>query len=245
MKKILMIILAFICVILLADEPKKETEAQRILKKLDKSMFPETFESEMEMTTYRTGKNPKKIIYHIYSKGTDKALMEITFPKRDKGKKILLNKDNLWLYIPTVSRPIRLTRKQSFMGSVFSNEDMMNSTMADDYDAVIESRENGKIVLILNAKKKKIAYTKIKMEIKTLKTGEIIPLSAVYYGFSGKEIKKMYFEDVKKIAGLFRPTVMKMEDILEKDAYTQVTILSLKKNSTIPDYYFDINRMGK
>jgi outer membrane lipoprotein-sorting protein len=178
----------------------------------------------------------------MHGKGNNQALLEITEPAREKGKKILLTKDNLWMYIPSVSRPVRLSRKQSFMGSAFSNEDLMNSTMADDYDPEILDKKGELYLLSMKGKRRDVAYAKIEMWIHG-KTK--IPTEATYYGLSGKAIKKMEFSEIKELAGRMRPSRMLMIDLLEEGASTEVLMKTLVKLKTVPDYMFDQTQLGR
>ncbi len=216
--------------------------AVNLLKAVDDSMYPQVFKSTMEMNTYRKNRTPLKYTYLIYSEGSDRAVMNIIVPARDKGKKILLNGDNLWMYMPDVSRPIRLSRKQAFMGSTFSNEDLADSGWADNYDPEITQEKDGKILLVMKAKRNDVAYAKIEMWIMA---GTKVPVEAVYYGLSGKAIKRMEFTNVKEIAGRLRPLDMKMHDLLEEGAYTEVKMLSMEELKSVPKHMFDATQLGR
>jgi|YelNatPaOPRAMG01_1025707.scaffolds.fasta_scaffold01873_11 outer membrane lipoprotein-sorting protein len=258
MKKMLLIFsfIIFVFNLLTAQEKEKAqpTPANKVLSKytkefavsllkgVDDSMYPKIFKAKMSMETIRKGRNPIKFVYEVYSKGSTKSLMEIVFPARDKGKKILLLDNNLWMYVPDVSRPIRLSRNQSFMGSTFSNEDVSDSTWEDDYDPEITDEKGDKILLTLKAKRRDVAYKQIDMWVnKETK----VPIEGVYYGLSDKPIKKIYFFNVKEIAGLLRPLDMRMADLLEEGAYTDVKLLELKELESVPDYKFDITQLGR
>ena len=216
--------------------------AEKLLKTVDKSLYPQIFKSSLTMTTFRTGREPLAYKYEIFSKGTDKSLMKIVSPARDKGKKILLNGDNLWMYMPEVSRPIRLSRKQAFLGSTFSNEDLASSGWADNYNADITEQKGTMILLALTAKNKEVAYAKIEMWIDD---STKIPTEAVYFGLSGKAIKKMLFSNPQTIAGLTRPLDMKMVDLIEEGAYTEVKMLTMEELQSVPEYMFDQSQMGR
>ncbi len=216
--------------------------AKKILNGVDDSMYPAIFKSKMKMITYRKSRNPLEYIYIVYSKGHDHALMKIDSPAREKGKKILIVKDNLWMYIPTVSRPIRLSRKDSFMGSTFSNEDLLNSTLSDDYDPDIIDQKGNLYLLNLKAKRKDVAYAQIDIWVNR---DTNIPTEAMYYGLSGKAIKKMYFSNLKKIANRLRPLNMKMIDLLEEESYTEVIMITLNELKSLPSYMFDQTQLGR
>lgn len=216
--------------------------ARKILSSLDNSMYPKIFKSTMKMITYRRNRTPLDYNYMVYSKGNDHSRMEIIAPAREKGKKILIVKDNLWMYIPLVSRPIRLSRKDSFMGSTFSNEDLLNSSFSADYDPDIIEQKGNLYLLNLKAKRLEVAYAQINIWVDEETD---IPTEATYYGLSGKAIKKMYFSDIKKIANRLRPLKMKMVDLLEEESYTEVVMITLDELESLPDYMFDQTQLGR
>jgi outer membrane lipoprotein-sorting protein len=245
MKRISLIVSALILAtgVLYAIDAKYTKEyAESLLKTVDGSLYPKIYKSTVVMTTVRAGRKPLVNNFDIVSKGTDKSMMKITSPARDKGKKILQNGDNLWMYMPDISRPIRLSAKQSFMGSTFSNEDLSSSGWEDNYSAEITDQKGTLILVTLKAKKKDVAYAKIDM---WLDDTNKIPSVMTYYGLSGKAIKKMYMSDIKEIGGLNRPTVMKMEDLLEEGSYTKVEMRTMEALDSLPDYTFDASQLGR
>ncbi len=236
-------LILFFCASALALDAKYTKEyAEDLLKTVDKSLYPAVYKSVIIMTTVRAGRNPLSNTFESLSKGADKSLMKITAPARDKGKKILKNGDNLWMFMPDISRPIRLSAKQSFMGSTFSNEDLASSGWEDNYSAGITDQKGALILLTLTAKKKDVAYAKIDM---WLDDTTKIPTEMTYYGLSGKAIKKLYMSNIQKIAGIMRPVDMKMDDLIEEGSYTQVKLESMEALDSLPEYTFDATQMGR
>ncbi len=228
----------------IAEKYTKE-DAEKYLRNVDDSMYPDVFRSVMEMNTYRKDRRPLEFRYVIHSKGSGedmKSLMEVVEPARDKGKKILMTGNNLWMYMPNVSRPIKLSRKQSFMGSTFSNEDLADSTWQDDYSARIVNEKEGKFLLRMKAKRDDVAYDRIDMWVEKERR---VPVEGRYYGLSGKAIKEIYFSNVKEVAGMLRPLDMKMADLLEEGSYTQVKLVELEGLDSLPDYMFDQTQLGR
>jgi hypothetical protein len=237
-----MLLIGITGVVSAIDAKYTKEYAEGLLKTVDGSMYPKIYKSTIVMTTIRAGRKPLSNTFEAVSKGEEKSLMKITSPARDKGKKILKNGDNLWMFMPEISRPIRLSAKQSFMGSTFSNEDLASSGWEDNYSAEITDQKGTMILVTLKAKKKDVAYAKIDM---WLDDTTKIPAEMTYYGLSGKAIKKMHMSEIKTIAGLTRPTVMKMDDLLEEGSYTQVELQSMEALETLPDYTFDASQLGR
>ncbi len=249
LKYALLIVLSIICIFLITKsvgQESEDTEAQALLERLDDARFPESYEMTMSMLTTRPGRDNLTYEYDIIGVGADRSLMSVTAPARERDQQILLNGDNLYLFVPDVSRPVKLTRKQSFMGSTFSNEDVMNSTLADDYTAKVLFREirDGKpyYKVELNAKNRGVAYAKMTAGIDSITA---IPDTIVYFGLSGKALKEMVSFDNKMLAGKLRPSRMTMYDFLEEGAWTEVVINTLDIKEDIPESMFNPTRMGK
>jgi outer membrane lipoprotein-sorting protein len=246
MKKIVILtagLIAVFCTSVFALDAKyTKAYAEELLKTVDKSLYPAVYKSVITMTTVRAGRGPISNTFEVLSKGEDKSLMKITAPVRDKGKKILKNGDNLWMFMPDISRPIRLSSNQSFMGSTFSNEDLASSGWEDNYTAEITEQKGTLILLTLEAKKNDVAYAKIDM---WLDDTTKIPTEMTYYGLSGKAIKKMYMSNIRKIAGIIRPLDMKMDDLIEDGSYTQVKLETMEPLDSLPEYTFDPTQMGR
>ena len=223
-----------------------DSVAQALLQRFDDARFPGAFEKSMKMETNRPGRDPLNYSYDIIGVGEDKSLMTVTDPPRERDKQVLLNGDNLWFFVPDVSRPVKLTRKASFMGSVFSNEDVMNSTLADDYVARVMDRQviNGRVHfhVELTAKSRSVAYAKMEAGLDSVSA---IPDTITFYGLTGKALKQEVVNKTAHFAGRERPSVMTMYDFLEEGAYTKVEIMSLSERDAVLESTFDPTRLGK
>jgi len=240
-----LLLIAALCVNSLAQEPA-DSVAQALLQRLDNARFPGAYEMSISMETNRPGRDVLYYTYDILGVGEDKSLMTVMDPPRERDKQILLNGDNLWFFVPDVSRPVKLTRKASFMGSVFSNEDVMNSTLADDYLARVISRteRNGGVHyrVELTAKTRSVAYGKMECGIDS---ASAIPDTITFYGLTGKALKQEVVDETAVFAGRERPSVMTMYDFLEQGAFTRVEIKKLEERENVPESTFDPTRLGK
>lgn len=54
----------------------------------------------------------------------------------------------MWLYIPNVGKPVRITSLQSVVGRIFNNSDIMQLDYADEYD-VEKVEEQGNEYLLM------------------------------------------------------------------------------------------------
>jgi len=116
-----------------------------IVKKADSNMRGESSYSEMTMTIVRPSWQ-RSISMKAWTKGTDFSLIKITEPAKDKGTGFVKRNKELWNWVPSIDRLIKMSSSvmgQSWMGSDFTNDDMVReSSMVKDYTQVIAGEED-------------------------------------------------------------------------------------------------------
>jgi len=129
--------LVFICILSFFQFAGKANaqDAKTILEKADKHLRGNTSYTEMTMKVIRPDWS-REISMKSWSKGRDLALILITAPVRDKGTTFLLRRPEVWNWIPSVERVIKIPPSmmmQSWMGSDFTNDDLVkeSSTVED------------------------------------------------------------------------------------------------------------------
>ncbi len=82
----------------------------------------------------------------IWSMEPDFAMVYVTEPARDKGTVTLKRKSEVWNWVPSVQRVIKLPPSmmlQSWMGSDFTNDDLVRqSSIIDDYTQTMAGEES-------------------------------------------------------------------------------------------------------
>ena len=69
----------------------------------------------------------------------------------------------MWLYIPNVGKPMRITSLQSVVGGVFNNADILRLDFSVEYCEISEEGEG--YLLDLKAKTGAVAYDRLKMGV--------------------------------------------------------------------------------
>ncbi len=67
----------------------------------------------------------KEFLLYQIKKDKDKIVSLFLQPDSEKGRSTLRLDENMWLYLPEVGKPIRITSMQSVVGGVFNNSDIM------------------------------------------------------------------------------------------------------------------------
>ena len=122
----------------------QDLTALEIIKIADEKNRGETMQSEMTMTIVRP-KWERTISMKSWSKGEKYFLIYITAPAKEKGQVFLKVDKEMWNYVPTISRMIKIPPSmmmQSWMGSDFTNDDLVKqSSIVVDYEHTLLAKE--------------------------------------------------------------------------------------------------------
>jgi len=215
--------------------------ADEIVETMDKNLMFDEGEMLMSILDYKEGKLYKTLKAKIYYKKDKGTLMEFLEPAREKGKKILLVKDNMWLFVPSVSKPLRLSAKDSFMGTSFTNRDLMDYDLKNDYKAKILKETDKHYKLELTATNKNVSYPKVIVDVDKR---HILPTKEELYTLSGDLIKIIEFSEPKDFSGKIRPSVITVIDMLNQKNYTKVVLENLQQKQ-IKDTIFSPSVVAK
>jgi outer membrane lipoprotein-sorting protein len=71
--------------------------------------------------------------YRVLSKGNTNSVVMVTEPASERGQILLMKGRDLWIFMPDVSQPIRLSLSQRLTGQV-ANGDLARANFAADYN---------------------------------------------------------------------------------------------------------------
>jgi len=175
-------------------------------------------------------------------KGRDKIVALFVSPPSDKGRVTLRLGDNMWLYIPDVGRPIRITSLQSVTGSIFNNADILRIDYTAEYNVETAEEQKDAYLLSLKAKTGEVAYDRLKMWVDKQ---VLLPVTIEAYAASGLLLKTLHFKDIKDFGGgIKRPATLETDSPLYK-GYKSVMLWSGIKKANFPDEYFTLNYLPR
>jgi len=226
----------------LVSIPAYALDGADILKKVDRNLEPESYESYRKLINIESNGNQKEYILYTVKKGRDKLLALFTSPASEKGRSTLRLGDNMWLYVPEVGKPIRINSLQSVIGGVFNNADILRLDYSVEYKAeTAEETPEGQYLLSLKATSDAVAYDRLKMWVDKTK---LLPLKIEAYAASGLLIKTLTFSQIKDFGGIVRPSVVETDSPLYK-GYKSVMIYAGVKAKTLPDEVFTLDFMSR
>ena len=217
-------------------------EGNVLLKEIDRNLSPESFESLRKIINIEPNGRKKEFVLFALKKGNEKMVTTFLAPKSEIGRSTLRLGDNMWLYIPNIGKPMRITSLQSVIGGIFNNSDIMQLDYSVEYNVVKMNEESDGKILILKAKTRNVAYDQLKMWVELKhKT----PSKIECYTTSGMLIKTLRFSKIKDFKkGVIRPTVLETDSPLHK-GYKSVMLYAKISPRKIDDEIFTLNYMSK
>lgn len=219
--------------------------AQSILVKADQIRFPrESFQVDVGITTTAPDQPDELREYRVLSKGNDNSVVMTTAPASERGQILLMKGRDLWVFMPDLSQPIRLSMSQRLTGQV-ANGDLARANFAGDYNASIlrtDTIEGEKYhVLELIGVDRSVTYHKV---LYWVQQSNFWPYRAEFYSLSNRLLKTARYENFQLILGKKRPTRLVMTDAL-RTGEESVLKYSEMKLRELPDKIFTKDYLKK
>jgi len=225
---------------LLIALPVYAIDGTALLKQVDRNLSPDSYESYRKLINIEPDGKKKEFTLFTVKKGTDKVASLFIAPASEKGRSTLRLGDNMWLFIPNVGKPIRITSLQSVVGGVFNNADILQLDYAAEYDVEKVEEKGGEYLLYVKAKTKTVAYDRLKI---WADKKNVLPTKIECLTEANMLIKTLYFKEVKSFGGgITRPAVIETDSPLYK-GYKSVMIFAGIKKRDFKDEVFTLTFM--
>src|SRR3972149_7320230 len=145
-------ILASFVLVLLQIFSLHAQEANGLLKTVDDNLMPESYEAYRTIINEEPNGSRKEFSFYTVKKGKDKIALLYLAPASEKGRATLRLGENMWLYIPNLNKPLRITSLQSIVGGVFNNADLMQLDYHAEDEAVSAGETANERLLALKEK---------------------------------------------------------------------------------------------
>jgi len=226
--------------LLLLAAPALAVDGNSLLLQIDRNLNPDSYESYKKLINIEPNGKEKEFILFTVKKGKDKVAAMFLSPASEKGRSTLRLGENMWLYIPNVGKPIRITSLQSVVGGVFNNSDILRLDYTSEYDVEKVEDIGDEYILHLKAKTKTVAYDKLKMWVNKEK---LVPVKIECLTEASMLVKTIYYKNIKDFGdGIVRPAVIETDSPLYK-GYKSVMIFAKMKARELDDEVFTMTFM--
>ncbi|RLA79948.1 MAG: outer membrane lipoprotein-sorting protein [Epsilonproteobacteria bacterium] len=218
------------------------TLSANILEDIDRKLTPLSAQMYKKLINIEPNGEKKEFVIFQAKKDKDKMVSLFLAPDSEKGRATLRQGENMWLYIPNVGRPIRITSMQSVVGGVFNNADIMRLDFSTEYSVVKEEDKGEYLLLELKAKNDTVSYDKLLMQVdnKTLS-----PIQIECYTSTKMLIKTLFYKKPKDFGdSIVRPSVVETMSPLYK-GYKSIMIYGKITPKEFSDEAFTLDNLAK
>ncbi|MCK9275907.1 MAG: outer membrane lipoprotein-sorting protein [Syntrophales bacterium] len=224
----------------LFPSPASALDGNDLLLRIDRNLNPDSYEAYKKLINIEPSGKKKEFVLFTVKKEKDKVAALFVSPASEEGRSTLRLGENMWLYIPNVGKPIRITSLQSVVGGVFNNSDILRLDYTAEYDVKTVEEEGGNYLLHLKAKTKTVAYDQLKM---WADRKALLPLRIECITEASMLVKTIYFKEVKDFGGgIVRPSVIETDSPLYK-GYKSIMIFANIKERKLDDEVFTLTFM--
>jgi len=238
-----------VCIIaLMAMELQQDLSAKDIVKKADDNMRGKTSQADITIKIIRPTWS-REMTMKAWSKGDDYSMILVTGPAREKGTVFLKREKEVWNWMPSIERNIKLPpsmMSQSWMGTDFTNDDLVKeASSVSDYDhkllgrATISDRDCYKIEMIPKPSAA-IVWEKV---IVWIDSKDFLQLKAEFYDEDGALINIMNSSEIKEIGGRKITSKIEMFPVDKKGNSTVILYNDIIFDRPIDDNFFSTRQM--
>lgn len=222
--------------------------ASEVVKQSDQQMRGKSGYSELTMKIVRP-EWTRSMQMKSWSKGLDLALVLITAPAKDKGSASLKRKQEMWNWIPSIERVVKIAPSmlgQSWMGSDFSNDDLINqSSIVVDYEHAFIKEEafEDDLSWVIDAVAKPnapVVWSKIRIWISK---STYLQRKVEFYDEFNELVNTMTTHNIKTLGGRLLPELMVMQPADKPGQRTEMITHDAQFDFEIDDEFFSQSQM--
>lgn len=221
--------------------------AKEVVEKADAKMRGNTSQAEITIQTVRPSWT-REMKVKAWMKGKDLSMILVQSPARDKGIIFLKRKKEVWNWMPSLEKMIKLPPSmmtQSWMGTDFTNDDLVKeSSIVNDYthhfagDTIIDKRNCFKIEMIPKPEAA-VVWGKLLVSIDKK---DFMELNTRFYDEDGQLINTLNGSEIKMMDGRLIPTKFEMIPAEKPNQKTVMIYRSVVYNRPIDDGFFTTER---
>ncbi|HCG6166700.1 outer membrane lipoprotein-sorting protein [Vibrio parahaemolyticus] len=219
-----------------------------IVQKSDQAMRGKSSYSEATMEIVRPDWT-RSMTMKSWTKGTELSLVLVTAPAKDKGSASLKRHREMWNWVPSIERIIKIAPSmlsQSWMGSDFTNDDLINqSSIVVDYQHALVGNDSfeGDKVWVIEATVKPdapVVWNKVTLWISQ---STYLQRKVEFYDEFDERVNVLTTYDVKELGGRKIATRMEMKPVDKPGNKTIFTTHQAQFDFDINDDFFSQQQM--
>ena len=228
----------------------QDMTAKEIIRRADEKTRGLSSQGTMTMTVVRPDWT-RTITMKTWSKSREYSLVLITAPAKDKGQVFLKLKTEMWNWVPSIDKTIKIPPSmmlQSWMGSDFTNDDLVKqSSIVVDYTHKLLGQEKVRDMVcykieLIPLPEAAVVWGKVIMWITAKGFDQWM---TEYYDEDNVLVNVSNNYDIRQMGDREIPTRLEMVPQNKKGQKTVMHIDEMKFNTNIDEHFFSQQNMKK
>lgn len=218
------------------------------MAEVDKLWFGTRSTADVSMTV-KTENYERVLKLTYWVEGKDQTLIKIVAPAKEKGTSTLKNGADIYNFLPKIGRTVKVSaalRSGSWMGSHFTNDDLLKATrFADDYVAKLLEKSGSGVdekwkVELTPKPETAVPWSKVVME---LVKATATPTRQDFLDEKGAVLRTVEFREVKELGGRKVPSVVRVTPSDKPKEYTELVYEKIDRSVTFTPEFFSLSRL--
>ena len=232
-------------------EPAPEgVTGREIAKRAEDSLFSESTFLSAEMTVVSPRLSSDRVVafQNWDDRPGKRSFIRITKPAKDADTTFLKLHPNLWMHVPRVERTMRIPPSmmlQSWMGSDFTNDDLVRESSAlDDYDHTLlgvdpspegHERRRAYVVEYRPHEDAAVVWGKI---VSWIDVERGTPLRQEFFDEDGERLRVMEFAEIGLVDGRHYPRSWRMVPLDKEGHETRIEVREVRFDVELDEALF-------
>jgi outer membrane lipoprotein-sorting protein len=233
-----------------AAAPAAEPTIEELLRRQDDATRGQSSEGQMTMRV-KTARWERALTMKMWSEGSEKTLIRIEAPAKEKGTSTLKVDDNIWNYLPKVDRTIKVPASMmsgAWMGSHFTNDDLVQeSRYSEDFTCAFDDRPDGKakthwVISCTPRPDAPVVWGKVTLHIRA---EDRLADKVLFLDETGALVRTMELSDFADVGGRRLARTMRLVPTDKPEEFTEVHYDSIAFDVKLPPSTFTLQALKK
>jgi len=230
--------------------PEGQPSVEELLNKADDLWRGSSSQGRISMHI-KTARWERSLTMRVWSQGTEKTLIQVLAPAKEKGTATLKVNNEIWHYLPKVDRTIKVPASMmsgSWMGSHLTNDDLVKeSRFTDDFECEVSSRPEGRrsghhVVECVPHPDAPVVWGKVVLAFRA--SDEMLE-RITYHDEDGELVRTLEYSDVGDLGGRRLPRRVSVIPADEPDELTEVVYEELAFDVELPRRIFSLQALRR
>ena len=225
----------------------QEPTARDVIDRAETALWGKTLQSQLTMTV-TTPRWTRTLELAAWIERPRRSFIRISAPAKEAGIGSLRIGGEMWNYLPTVERTIKIPPSmmlQPWMGSDFTNDDLVKeSSLLNDYTHRIVGADTaaGAPVYVIESIPKPDAAVVWGRIVMRVRRADFLPVREEFYDERGTLVRVMTFSNIKTLGGRTIPTKWEMRPTARPGNVTTIVMTRATYDQPIaPDVFTQRN----